>query len=69
MPTKYKAFASKSTVGKYIGVNCVSEVCAPVQLVEPGTVKTELGEYNILERVISNLGMTPELAGSSFGWT
>lgn len=60
IPKTYKYFASKRSMGKYIGVNCRPGICAPVQLVASGTEGIKKEDYLVLGQGDQNLQATAD---------
>lgn len=53
-----KDFTSHRALAQYIGVNARPDVCAPVQLVAPGSTPTTDEEYKLFKRTVKHLKAT-----------
>lgn len=59
-PSDEKRFASMRALAQYVGVNIGPDICAPVQLVAPGSEQTTAAEFKTLEKVIDFLKDTKD---------
>lgn len=55
IPHDEKNFACQRSMAQYIGVNFRPDICAPVQLIAPGSQMTTTTEYATLSKVIKHL--------------
>lgn len=60
IPTTKLKFSIECTKSQYVCVNCQPDVCARVQLIEPGCQQKSEGEYKTMKTLILHIQKTAE---------